>query len=166
MTQGRVAARPMHWIVAIVVALAIGALGGAFTQLGPWYFSLEKPRWQPPDWAFGPAWTLIYAFAVMAAVKGWRAMEDAIARRPFVSLFAINGVLNVLWSLLFFHLRRPDWALLEVPLLWASILALIVYSWPRSRVAAALLIPYLAWVSFASVLNYTIVQLNRPMPAG
>jgi translocator protein len=75
-------------------------------------------------------------------------------------------VLNVAWSVLFFRRQRPDWALLEVPLLWLSVLALIVLLWPRSRTASLLLIPYLAWVSFAAFLNYTIVQLNRPLPAG
>jgi tryptophan-rich sensory protein len=166
MTRGRVVPRPLHWIVASAAALGVGALGGAFTDIGPWYFSLEKPRWQPPDWAFGPAWTFIYACVVIAAVRGWRAMESATARRRFVGLYAVNAVLNVLWSALFFHFRRPDWALIEVTLLWASILALILHAWPRSRVAAAFLLPYIAWVSFAAVLNFTIVGLNRPLPAG
>jgi translocator protein len=157
---------PGHWVVAGAITVAIAATGAALTELGPWYANLVKPSWQPPDWLFGPAWTLIFLLAATAAVKGWRATDDPRRRRWLVALFLLNGFLNVLWSVLFFHNQRPDQALLEVPALWASVLALIVVLWPRSRVAATLLIPYLAWVSFAAVLNFTIVQLNRPPYSG
>jgi tryptophan-rich sensory protein len=159
-------ANPMHWVVPVLVAIVVAGSGGALTDIGQWYSDLQKPSWQPPEWLFGPAWTLIFVCAVFAAVKGWRAAESSRVRTLLVALFLANAVLNVLWSLLFFHLRRPDWALLEVPLLWASILALVRLLWPRSRVAAMLLVPYLAWVSFAAFLNYTIVQLNRQLTAG
>lgn len=165
MTEAR-RVNPMHWVVAGLVAVLVAGGGGALTNIGPWYFGLNKPAWQPPDWLFGPAWTLIFICSVFAAVQGWRAAENARTRRLLLVFFLANAVLNLLWSLLFFNLQRPEWALLEVPLLWASILALIVLLWPRSRVSAALLVPYLAWVSFAAVLNYTIVQLNRPLSAG
>ena len=79
-----------------------------------------------------------------------------------LGLFVLNGVLNVLWSPLFFKLRRPDWALTEVPLLWLSILLPMVLLWPFSWIGSLLLLPYLAWVSFAAILNLTIVRLNRP----
>jgi translocator protein len=79
-----------------------------------------------------------------------------------LGLFVLNGVLNVLWSPLFFKLRRPDWALTEVPLLWLSILLPIVLLWPVSWIGSLLLLPYLAWVSFAAIPNLTIVRLNRP----
>jgi benzodiazapine receptor len=157
---------PMHWVVAGVVTVAIAGAGASLTQLGPWYFNLVKPSWQPPDWLFGPAWTLIFLLAAAAAVKGWRTAGSARGRGLLVAFFLLNGLLNMLWSLLFFSLRRPDLALLEVPALWASVLALIVMLWPRSRAAAVLLFPYLAWVSFAAVLNYTIVQLNPTPHAG
>jgi translocator protein len=159
-------ARPMHWVVAGLAAVLVAGGGGALTNIGPWYFGLNKPSWQPPDWLFGPAWTLIFSCSVFAAVHGWRAAENARTRALLLAFFLANAVLNLLWSLLFFNLQRPDWALLEVPLLWASILALIVLLWPRSRVSAMLLVPYLAWVSFAAVLNYMIVQLNQPLSAG
>jgi translocator protein len=158
-------ANPVHWVVAGLVAVIVAGGGGALTDIGAWYFDLNKPAWQPPDWLFGPAWTLIFVCSVFAAVKGWRAAESSRARTLLVVFFLANAVLNLLWSLLFFHLQRPDWALLEVPLLWLSILVLVVLLWPRSRVAASLLFPYLAWVSFAAFLNYTIVQLNRPLAA-
>jgi translocator protein len=155
-----------HWIVAGVVTVAVAGLGASLTEIGPWYFGLRKPAWQPPDWLFGPAWTTIFTLALVAAVKGWRATPGRGDRAWLLAAFLLNAVLNVAWSVLFFRLQRPDWALLEVPLLWLSVLALIVLLWPRSRTASLLLIPYLAWVSFAAFLNYTIVQLNRPLPAG
>lgn len=157
---------PMHWVVAGAVTVAIAGAGASLTNLGTWYFDLVKPSWQPPDWLFGPAWTLIFLFAAASAVKGWRSIGAPGARRLLVAFFLLNGLLNMLWSLLFFTMQRPDWALIEVPALWASVLALIVLLWPRSRAAAALLAPYLVWVSFAAVLNYTIVQLNPARPAG
>jgi tryptophan-rich sensory protein len=166
MTQGQVTARPLHWVVAGFVAVCVAGLGGALSDIGEWYFDLAKPSWQPPDWLFGPAWTLIFVCAVFAGVKGWRAAENSRTRSLLLALFLANAVFNVLWSLLFFYQQRPDLALLEVPLLWASVLALIVLLWPRSRAAAALLLPYLAWVSFAAVLNFTIVQLNQSTTAG
>jgi tryptophan-rich sensory protein len=144
-------------------ALAVAVLGGLSTDIGPWYAGLRKPSWQPPDAWFGPVWTLIYALCALSAAEAWRATPDARARQTLLLAWVVNAFLNVLWSLLFFRLRRPDWALLEVGLLWASIAVLIVVSWQHSRKAALLLVPYIAWVSFAAVLNRTVVQLN-PMP--
>ena len=122
--------------------------------------SLLQPSWQPPDWLFGPAWTLIYLCAGTAAVQAWEAPAPAAWRHRLLGLFAVNGLLNVGWSVLFFTLKRPDWALYEVPLLWLSILALVLHIWPRHRRAALWLMPYLLWVAFAATLNATIVQLN------
>ena len=96
---------------------------------------------------------------------GWYAAPSAAVRTEVLVLFAVNGALNIAWSALFFTLRRPDWALGEVALLWLSILALIVELWPMSQHAAWALVPYLLWVSFASFLNWTIVRLNRPFGA-
>jgi tryptophan-rich sensory protein len=156
----------MHWIVAGAVTVVVAGLGAALTDVGPWYFALAKPSWQPPDWAFAPAWTLIFVCAMVAAVKGWRAMPTATGRNFVVALFLANAVSNVLWSWLFFGLRRPEWALLEVPVLWVSVLMPMVLLWRRSRTAALLLGVYLAWVTFAAYLNFTVVQLNRPLPLG
>jgi len=149
-------------VVAAGVATFVAMCGGLLTEIGPWYRGLRKPSWQPPDWAFAPAWTLIFALAATAAVLGWYAAPDVQARRLVVGLFLANGVLNILWSLLFFKLRRPDWALIEVVLLWLSILALILFLWPLSYHAGWAMVPYLVWVSFAAFLNLTIVRLNRP----
>ena len=157
----------MTWtiLVASVVATLVGLTGGLLTTIGPWYRGLRKPSWQPPDWAFAPAWTTIFALAVVSSVLGWYAAPSAWARAFMVLLFGVNAGLNIGWSWLFFRLRRPDWALREVSLLWLSILVLIIVLWPWTPPAAWALIPYLLWVSFASFLNWTIVRLNQPFGA-
>lgn len=149
-------------LVAGTAALVVAAMGGFATEIGPWYRALRKPSFQPPDWAFGPAWTVIFGLAAVAGARAWEAAPDAATRTLVVVLFAVNGVLNVAWSLLFFRLRRPDWALIEVAALWLSILVLIVALWPFAPHGAQLLIPYLVWVSFAAVLNWATARLNRP----
>lgn len=149
-------------LVAALCAVLVAAVGGALTEIGPWYAGLVKPPFQPPDWAFGPAWTLIFALCAVAGALAWQRAPDARARSQALALFAVNAVLNVVWSLLFFKLRRPDWALYEVVLLWLSILALI---WFCGRYAPAirwLLAPYLAWVTFATAVNAGVVRLNGP----
>jgi len=147
---------------AALSATAVGALGALTTQLGTWYYALRKPAWQPPDWLFGPAWTLIFALAALAGVLYWREEYQREARLRILAAFALNAFLNTLWSLLFFRLKRPDLALDEVGFLWLSIALLILLLRRRSATAAWLLVPYLLWVSFAAYLNWTIVQLNAP----
>jgi len=147
---------------AALSATAVGALGALTTELGTWYYALRKPAWQPPDWLFGPAWTLIFALAALAGVLYWREEYQREARLRILAAFALNAFLNTLWSLLFFRLKRPDLALDEVGFLWLSIALLILLLRRRSATAAWLLVPYLLWVSFAAYLNWTIVQLNAP----
>ncbi len=158
-------ARGRPILVAAAAAIGVAIAGGAMTDIGPWYRSLEKSALTPPDWAFGPAWTGIYALTAIAAVLGWRAAKSARARAFILSLFFINAVLNVAWSFFFFTLRRPDFALAEVATLWLSVLALIVLLRPMRRLAALCLVPYLAWVSFAAYLNFKVVALNPPFGA-
>ena len=141
-------------------AIAVGALGAVVTDIGPWYYALKKPSWQPPDWLFGPVWTLIFGLAALAGVLAWRNADGRDAHARIVVLFVVNAILNVGWSWLFFRLHRPDFALYEVGFLWLSIVALIVGLYPYSRTSSALLLPYLAWVTFAAALNLTIVRLN------
>ena len=147
-------------LVAAVAALVVATLGGAATDIGPWYFALHKPSWQPPDWLFGPVWTLIYALAAMAGVIAWRHARTPAQRQRILVLFAANALLNVLWSEIFFKLRRPDWALIEAVPFWLSIGVLILVLAPISATASRLLLPYLAWVAFATVLNLAVVRLN------
>jgi translocator protein len=149
-------------VVAAVAAVSVAVLGALMTDLGAWYANLRQPPWKPPDWAFGPIWTTIFALAAAAGVIGWRRAPTRASSELMLALFAVNGFLNVLWSLLYFRLHRPDWALYEVPLLWASVLALIVLLARFARPAAWLLVPYLAWVSIAAVLNWQTVALNGP----
>jgi tryptophan-rich sensory protein len=149
-------------IVAALLALALAGAGGALTEIGPWYRALRKPRLQPPDWLFGPAWTLILGMAAAAGVLAWQGAPDGSAKLRVALLFAANGVFHLLWSPLFFKFKRPDWALFEVGFLWASILALVIGLAPYSTTASWLVVPYLVWVSFAAWLNYAIVSLNRP----
>jgi translocator protein len=150
--------------VGIVIGITVAVLlvGGYITKLGPWYQALTKPSWQPPGPAFGIIWTTIYALTAMSAILAWRTIGSAKEGRVFIGLFLANCILNVMWSFLFFMLERPDWALYQVGIFWLSILALIVYLWPRHKLASALLLPYLVWVSIASFLNLSIVQLNGP----
>jgi translocator protein len=149
-------------LIAAAAAVAVAVLGALMTDLGTWYANLRQPPWKPPDWAFGPIWTTIFALAAAAGVIGWRRAPNRASSELMLTLFAANGFLNVLWSLLYFRLHRPDWALYEVPLLWASVLALIVLLARFAKPAAWLLVPYLVWVSIEAVLNWQTAALNGP----
>ena len=149
-------------IVATMVAVFLGGFGGLMTPIGPWYHNLRKPALQPPNWLFGPAWTIILGLAAWSAVIAWHAAPDHAARTSVIILFATNAVFHAGWSPLFFRARRPDLALIEVVFLWFSLVALVVGLWPISHLASLLIVPYLLWVSFASWLNSAIVRLNRP----
>ena len=148
--------------IATAMALCVAALGATITDLGPWYQALAKPGWNPPDVVFPMGWTLIYALITIAGITAWRAAPTAAKAEWVIVLFALNGFLNITWSLIFFRLQRPDWAFTELVLLWLSILVMILYCGRFSRSAAALLVPYLAWVSFAGALNWAVVELNAP----
>lgn len=149
-------------LTAAAAALAVAILGGLMTDLGPWYYSLRQPPWKPPDWLFGPAWTVIFALTAIGGYRGWRCAPDQTKREWLLVLFAANAFLNVLWTLLFFGLHRPDWALYEVGLLWLSIVLLIMLLKSFASRLSWLLAPYIAWVSFAAALNLAVVKLNAP----
>jgi tryptophan-rich sensory protein len=149
-------------VVAAASALMVGFLGALTTDLSPWYYALRKPAWQPPDWLFGPVWTLIFGLAAASGVLAWKTARERATRGWVIGLFLFNVLLNIGWSALFFRLQRPDWASYEVVFLWSSVAALIWSLWPRSRIASVLLVPYLAWVTFAAILNMAIVELNQP----
>jgi tryptophan-rich sensory protein len=158
----------IHTPTAAAIAWAVGLLliGGLMTPRADWYERLRKPSWQPPGWAFGPAWTIILGLAAWSGVIAWEAATSPAQQRAILILFAVNGLFHFLWSPLFFKFQRPDWALIEVPFLWSSIAALMIGLWPISSFAALLILPYLLWVSFAAFLNLTIVRLNpRRSPA-
>lgn len=148
--------------IATAMALCVAALGATVTDLGPWYQALAKPGWNPPDVVFPIGWTIIYALITIAGITAWRAATTSAAAEWIIALFALNGFLNISWSLIFFRLQRPDWAFYELIVLWLSVAVLIVYCGRFSKLAAWLLVPYLAWVTFAGALNWSVVQLNAP----
>ncbi|PKP95760.1 MAG: TspO protein [Alphaproteobacteria bacterium HGW-Alphaproteobacteria-14] len=148
--------------IATVAALIVATLGATMTDLGPWYQALEKPGWNPPDVLFPTGWTVIYALITIAGITAWRAAPTPAKAEWVIALFALNGFLNISWSLIFFRMQRPDWAFYELVVLWLSILVIIVFCGRFSRLASGLLLPYLAWVSFAGALNWAVVQLNAP----
>lgn len=158
-------ARKSFWepvATAACAAIAIAAIGGTLTDLGPWYHGLREPDWKPPDAAFGIIWTVIFSLAAASGVLAWRADRTIRGRQWILGLFAVNGFFNILWSLVFFKLHRPDLSLIEVAALWLSILTLIVFLSRRSWPAGLLMVPYLVWVSIAAALNYAVVVLNGP----
>jgi len=150
--------------LSLVVTFAAAFVGGIFTRqsVSTWYQDLVKPGWTPSGWVFGPVWSVLYAMMGVSAWLVWRRVGSAI-RRPLM-LFAAQLMLNAAWSLLFFGLRRPDLAFAEIVLLWCLILATMLAFRPVSRLAGALLIPYLAWVTYAAALNAAIWRLNLSVP--
>ncbi|MFU7528695.1 TspO/MBR family protein [Qipengyuania sp. ASV99] len=153
----------IEWTPAIIAALwavILGGAGGVLTDIGQWYRELKKPSWQPPDWLFGPAWTVILGLSGWSFYLAWTAAPEALG--TIAALFAVNFVLHFAWSPLFFKAKRPDWALAENVFLWLSVLSLFVFLPEYSALAGWLNAPYLAWVSFAFFLNWKIVQLNAP----
>ena len=141
-----------------LAASAIGALATA-SSVRDWYPSLNRPSWNPPDSVFGPVWTLLFVMMGVALWLVWQ-RRDQPGASVALGLFGLQLTLNVLWSVLFFGMRRPDLAFAEILVLW---LAIAATSWAfkrHSKLAAGLLLPYLAWVSFASLLNFTIWRLN------
>jgi benzodiazapine receptor len=149
-------------LVAALAAAVVAALGATMTDLGPWYRGLDKPPWQPPDESFGIVWTIVFATTAASGLMAWRAAQDRSAKEWVVGLYALNGFLNVLWSLIFFRLQRPDIALVQVAVLWASILFIAIHVRRMSRTASLLMLPYLAWVTFAAALNGAVVARNAP----
>jgi benzodiazapine receptor len=150
-------------ILFIVVSLSAGALGSLATRraIPEWYSQLTRPTWAPPNWVFGPVWSLLYVSMGIAAWLVWQRAGEVRAAAWPLALFFAQLALNAAWSLLFFGLRQPGWAFLEILALWALILATLLAFWQVRPLAGALLLPYLAWVSFASALNYALWRLNR-----
>ncbi len=146
-------------LLGFAAATFVTALSGAFFKPGQWYEGLRKPSWRPPNWLFGPAWTVLYVTIAIAGWLVWREAGFAGAGLP-LAIYGIQLVLNAVWSGLFFGLRRPDLAFVEVVLLWLSILATILAFAPIHAGAAWLLLPYLCWVAFAAWLNLTLWRMN------
>ena len=143
----------------LAVSFAAAGIGSRYMP-GPWYASLSKPAWNPPAAVFAPVWTVLYVLMAVAAWLVWR-KAGLTGAGVALALFIAQLTLNALWSYLFFGLHRADIALLDIVALWAAILIVLVLFWREDWRAGALLIPYFAWVGFASVLNFALWRLNR-----
>ncbi|MGQ9708290.1 MAG: TspO/MBR family protein [bacterium] len=149
-------------IISIALPLAAGALGNIATMpaIPTWYQGLNKPAFNPPRWLFGPAWSLLYILMGIALFLVWRRGFSNPEVKLALLVFLIQLVLNVIWSFLFFGLRSPIAGLIEIVILWLAILLTLILFFRVSVPAGVLLLPYLGWVTFASVLNGAIVKLN------
>lgn len=141
-----------------VLCLAVAAFGGLFRP-GEWYAQLQKPAWTPPNWLFGPVWTVLYTLMAVAAWLVWQQGGWA-AQRWALGAFLLQLLFNGLWSPLFFGLRKPGLAFADIGLLWLALLATLILFWKVRPLAGALLVPYLVWVTFAAALNFTLWRLN------
>lgn len=141
------------------VASFAAGIGGIFFRSGQWYERLDKPSWRPPAWLFAPVWTFLYATIALAGWLVWREAGFEGAVLP-LSVYGIQLLLNAAWSPIFFGLHRIGWALAEMVLLWLSIVATIILFYPIHAAAAAVLAPYLCWVSFALLLNLSVWRRN------
>jgi len=140
-------------LYAIVIAQLAGLMGSVFTDTGIWYKNLAKPFFQPPNYLFGIVWPILFLLMGIALYLVW-------GKQPAMKLFGIQLILNILWSALFFGLKQPLIALIEIFVLWYFIYKTTIEFYKINKTAAYLFIPYLLWVSFAIVLNLSIVILN------
>ncbi|MEW4562478.1 TspO/MBR family protein [Bremerella sp. JC770] len=145
----------------IVLCFTAAGVGSSFTmpQIETWYAELEKPFFNPPNWVFGPVWSVLY---LMMAVAVWLVWKNAgwVNAPHSLGMWCFQLLLNTTWSVLFFGLESPVLAAVEITVLWISILITTIAFWRHDRLAAILMMPYLAWVSYAAALNYTIAALN------
>ncbi|MGE5654384.1 MAG: TspO/MBR family protein [Bacillota bacterium] len=150
-------------IASLAITLGAAVLGGLATasSVNTWYQSLVKPSFNPPAWVFGPVWTVLYILMGIALYLVWNQVSKGKAGREALLVFAVQLILNVLWSFAFFGLQSPLAGLIVIILLWLSIIATIRSFYEVSPTAAYLLVPYILWVSFAAVLNFSIWWLNR-----
>lgn len=148
-------------VLFILICLAAGGLGAIATtpEIDGWYRTIIKPEWNLPDWVFGPVWTTLFVMMGISAWLVWKRAGFRAAATP-LALFAMQLTFNVAWSWIFFGMHQIGWAAIEIIILWAAILATTVAFFRRAKPAGWLLVPYLGWVSFASILNFTIWRLN------
>jgi benzodiazapine receptor len=164
------ALRPIYkLLISLAIAFAAAGIGSFFTisAIPTWYAELAKPSFNPPNWVFGPAWSLLYTLMGVALFRVWNSKPEGStkghtkpARTLAFARFGVQLVLNALWSIVFFGLHQLGPALIVIAALWLAILACIVTFWRFERTAALLLLPYLAWVTFASLLNFAVWRMN------
>jgi tryptophan-rich sensory protein len=148
-------------LISIFIAESAGIIGSLFTisEITTWYATLIKPSFSPPNWLFGPVWTILYCLMGLSAFLIWKKRKSPAARVG-LAIYGANLVANSLWSIVFFGFHRPDLALLVIFILWSTIVIMIKRFWPINQLASILLVPYLLWVSFATILNFAILKLN------
>jgi len=152
--------KPNYMLIPLVV-VAVSVLGGLLTSKGmDWYKTISLPSWTPPGSIIGTVWTIIFILSAISALIVWNKAPHGTRFKWVAAIFIVNAVLNVGWSLLFFNLHLLGASVLEAGILGVSVVALIILIWPYSRSAASLLIPYAAWVSFATYLTYAVWILN------
>lgn len=148
-------------LLAIIFCEGVGILGSIFTipSITTWYSHLNKPIFNPPNWIFGPVWTILY---FLIGISLYLILEQKLKkeRNVILSIFSLQLFLNFLWSIIFFGMHLPMLAFVEIAFLWGSIIWLVVNFWKFSKLAALILVPYLCWVSFAAILNLTVAILN------
>ena len=154
--------RPRHTTLGYFAWLLLcfaAAAGAVFVSIDGWYAALHKPAWNPPDWVFGPAWSVLYILMATAAWLVWRE-GGWLAQKRALGLFMVQWLLNALWTPLFFGSHLAGIAFFEIVLLWLMIALTLHAFWKVKTAAGLLLLPYLAWVTFASILNFTIWRMN------
>lgn len=148
-------------VTAVLLTVVLGAVGGIVTsaEIPVWYATLNKPSFNPPNWLFGPVWTMLYLLMGISCFLVWK-LPVTEQRNKALRLFIIQFALNFCWSFIFFRMHAVGWALIEMAILWIAILLTIIQFSKLSKTAAWLLVPYIAWVSFALLLNAAIWKLN------
>jgi tryptophan-rich sensory protein len=152
----------MKLFISIGITLLVGSLGGFFTSsaVKGWYALANKPSFNPPNWIFAPVWTFLYLLMGISLYLVWKSEAAKKLKQMALTFFTIQLVLNFFWSIIFFYAHQPGWAFVEIIALWGMILLTILWFGKISPTAAWLLVPYICWVSFATVLNYSIWNLN------
>lgn len=149
-------------VISLVVTVGLGSLGGIFTisEIPNWYAGLQKPSFNPPNWIFGPVWSLLYILMGISFYLVWK-QNPSSERNIGLILFAVQFLLNFFWSIIFFKQHQLGWALVEIITMWISIFFTILQFGKISSTASWLMVPYISWVSFATLLNAAIWNLNR-----
>jgi translocator protein len=152
----------LKFIIALVAPLMVGGISGYFTasEIKSWYILLNKPSWNPPNYLFGPVWTTLYILMGYAFYRIWVSKGSSEMKNWAIGLFIVQLILNFFWSFIFFKQHNLGWAFVEIIAMWLAILCTMIAFSKIDKPAAWLLVPYISWVSFATILNYTIWQLN------
>ncbi len=153
---------PIKIIIGVAACTFIGALSGLATasSVNDWYLTINKPVFNPPNWIFAPMWTLLYALMGVAAALVWHEGWEKPKVKTALKVFGFQLLLNALWSIIFFGMQLPGLAFIEISILWVAIITTIILFTDIRKTAGYLLVPYLLWVTFATMLNFSIWWLN------